>query len=110
MYFYNNNKKKNFVLEKLAAAGIEIVTDKEEFQWMKEQIEEINITLEMLEEKPLTIQRNEKKETGNLCTSNNDTLTRSQSLSKKIILGSSDSQEFIENLISRKPYFKKRIF
>ena len=97
-----NVQKKMFILDKLHAAGIEVVTDKEEFQWMKDQIYEINITLEMLEEKPFAIQRNEKKETGNLSTSNNDTLTRSQSLRKKIILDSSNSQDFIENLISLK--------
>ena len=34
-----------------------------------------------------------KKEIGNLNASNSDTLTRSQSLNKKIILNSSNSQE-----------------
>ena len=53
---------------------------------MKEQIYEINITLEMLEENPLIIQYAEKKETGNLNASNPDTLTRSQSLKKKVML------------------------
>ena len=53
---------------------------------MKEQIYEINITLEMLEENPLIIQYAEKKETGNLKASNPDTLTRSQSLKKKVML------------------------
>ena len=44
----------NYVLEKLSKAGIEVVTDKEEFDRIKEQIDEINITfLEMLEEKKL---------------------------------------------------------
>ena len=44
----------NYVLEKLSQAGIEVVTDKEEFDRIKEQIDEINITfLEMLEEKKL---------------------------------------------------------
>ena len=51
----------NYVLEKLSKAGIEVVTDKEEFERMKEQIDEINITLEMLEKKPLIIQYGEKK-------------------------------------------------
>ena len=70
----------NFVLDKLAAAGIEVVSNRKEYQWMKEQIDEINITLEMLEEKPMEIQRNEKKEIENLSTSNNDTQARSQPL------------------------------
>ena len=47
----------------------------------------------MLEERPLVIQGNKEKEIGNLSTSNNDTLTRSQSLSRKIIFDSSNSQE-----------------
>ena len=80
LHFYNDNKKMNFVLDKLAAAGIEVVSNRKEYQWMKEQIDEINITLEMLEEKPMEIQRNEKKEIENLSTSNNDTQARSQSL------------------------------
>lgn len=42
-----------------------------------------------------------KKEIGNLNASNSDTLTRSQSLNKKIILNSSNSsQECINNLVS----------
>ena len=49
----------------------------------------------MLEERPLVIQGNKGKEIGNLSTSNNDTLTRSQSLSRKIIFDSSNSQEVI---------------
>lgn len=49
----------------------------------------------MLEERPLVIQGNKEKEIGNLSTSNNDTLTRSQSLSRKIIFDSSNSQEVI---------------
>ena len=70
---------------------------------MKEQIYEINITLEMLEENPLIIQyaekkETEKKETGNLNASNPDTLTRSQSLKKKVMLNSLNCQEFINNL------------
>lgn len=65
---------------------------------MKEQIYEINITLEMLEENPLIIQYAEKKETGNLNASNPDTLTRSQSLKKKVMLNSLNCQEFINNL------------
>ena len=93
------SQRLNFVLEKLAAAGIEVVQDKEEYQWMKEQIDEINITLEMLEEKPLAIQYKEK-EIRELSTSNNDTQTRSQSLVRKNILNSSNSQEVIKNLVS----------
>lgn len=92
--------KTNYIFEKLSAAGIEVITNKNEYQWMLEQIDEINITLDMFEEKPLQMQFNEKKEIGNLSTSNNDTLTRSQSLNSKIILDSSNSQEFITNLIS----------
>ena len=65
---------------------------------MKEQIYEINITLEMLEENPLIIQYAEKKETGNLNASNPDTLTCSQSLKKKVMLNSLNCQEFINNL------------
>ena len=65
---------------------------------MKEQIYEINITLEMLEENPLIIQYAEKKETGNFNASNPDTLTRSQSLKKKAMLNSLNCQEFINNL------------
>ena len=41
-----------------------------------------------------------KKEIGNLNASNSDTLTRSQSLKKKIILNSLNSQECINNLVS----------
>ena len=55
---------------------------------MKEHIDEINITLNMLDEKPLQIQFNEKKEIEELSTSYNDTQTRSQSLNSKIILDS----------------------
>ena len=61
-------------------------------------MDETDITLEMLEEKPLIIQRNEKKEIENLSTSNNDTQARSQSLNKEVILDSSNGQEFIKNL------------
>ena len=44
----------NYVLEKLSKAGIEVVTDKEEFDRIKEQIDEINITfLLIFEEKKL---------------------------------------------------------
>lgn len=82
----------------MISAGIEVVTDKKDFQWMKEQIDEINITLDMFEEKPLQMQFNEKKEIENLSTSDNDTQARSQSLKPKIILDSSNSQEFINNL------------
>ncbi len=39
-----NSQKFNYVLDKLSAAVIEVVTDKEDFQWMKKQIDEINIT------------------------------------------------------------------
>ena len=60
--------------------------------------DEINISWEILKEKPVEIQRNEKKETGNLSASNIDPLTRSQSLNLKIILDSSNSQDFINNL------------
>lgn len=52
----------------------------------------------MLEEKPLQMQFNEKKEIEELSTSYNDTQARSQSLKPKIILDSSNSQEFIKNL------------
>ena len=52
----------------------------------------------MLKEKPVEIQRNEKKETGNLSASNIDPLTRSQSLNLKIIFDSSNDQDFINNL------------
>lgn len=62
------------------------VIDKDEYQWMKEHIDEINITLNMLDEKPIQIQFNEKKEIEELSTSYNDTQTRSQSLNSKIIL------------------------
>jgi len=41
-----NSQKFNYV-----PAVIEVVTDKKDFQWMKKQIDEINITLEMLEKK-----------------------------------------------------------
>lgn len=54
----------------------------------------------MLEEKPLQMQFNEKKEIENLSTSDNDTQACSQSLNIKIILDSSNSQEFIKNLSS----------
>ena len=47
----------NYVLEKLAAAGIEVVTDKELFDETLADIEEINITLEMLNEKPNYLQK-----------------------------------------------------
>ena len=90
--------KLNYVLDKLSSSGIEVITDKNEYQWMKEQIDEINITLNMLEEKPLQMQFNEKKEIEELSTSYNDTQARSQSLKPKIILDSSNSQEFINNL------------
>ena len=50
-------KSLNFVLDKLAAAGIEVVSNRKEYQWMKEQIDEINITLEMLEEEPNYLQK-----------------------------------------------------
>ena len=65
---------------------------------MKEHIDEINITLNMLDKKPLQIQFNEKKEIEELSTSYNDTQTRSQSLNSKIILDSLNSQVFINNL------------
>ncbi|MCR4630658.1 MAG: hypothetical protein K5786_03425 [Treponema sp.] len=32
-----NSQKFNYVLDKLSAAVIELVTDKEDFQWMKKQ-------------------------------------------------------------------------
>ena len=67
---------------------------------MKEHIDEINITLNMLDKKPLQIQFNEKKEIEELSTSYNDTQTRSQSLNSKIILDSLNSQVFINNLNS----------
>ena len=54
----------------------------------------------MLEEKPLQMQFNEKKEIENLSTSNNDTQACSQSLNTKIILDSSNSQELIVNIVS----------
>ncbi len=57
--------------------------------------DEINISWKILKEKPLKIQRYEKKETENLSTSNNDTLARFQSLNTKITLDSSNSQDFI---------------
>lgn len=96
------SRKKNLLIMllkwQMISAGIEVVTDKKDFQWMKEQIDEINITLEMLEEKPLQMQFNEKKEIEELSTSYNDTQARSQSLKQKIILDSSNIQEFINNL------------
>ena len=96
----NGSNKFLFIFEKLQAAGIEVVIDKDEYQWMKEHIDEINITLNMLDEKPLQIQFNEKKEIEELSTSYNDTQTRSQSLNSKIILDSLNSQVFINNLNS----------
>ena len=65
--------KTNYILEKLSAAGIEVITDKNKYQWMKEQIDEINITLNMLEEKHLQMQFNEKKR---LRTSAHQIMTR----------------------------------
>ena len=96
----NGSNKFLFIFEKLQAAGTEVVIDKDEYQWMKEHIDEINITLNMLDEKPLQIQFNEKKEIEELSTSYNDTQTRSQSLNSKIILDSLNSQVFINNLNS----------
>lgn len=68
------------------------------FKWRKEHINEVNITLEMLGEAPLVIQEGEKKEIGNLSPSNNDKLTRSQSLFKRITIDSSNSHDIINNL------------
>ena len=56
-------------------------------------------SMEMLEENPLIIQQNKEKEIGNLSTSNNDTLTRSQSLNSEDILDTSNSQEIIKTWI-----------
>ena len=53
----------------------------------------------MLEENPLIIQQNKEKEIGHLSTSNNDTLTRSQSLNSEDILDTSNSQEIIKTWI-----------
>ncbi len=97
-----NSQKFNYVLDKLSAAVIEVVTDKEDFQWMKKQIDEINITQELLEERPLVIQGNKEKEIENLSTSDNDTQACSQSLNTKIILASVNSQEFIKILQQNK--------
>lgn len=75
-----------------------------EFQWLKDKINEINITLEMLEEKPLLLQQHKGKKIVNLSTSNNDTLTRSQSLNSKITLNSTNSQEVLygsKNILRR---------
>ena len=49
--------KTNYVLNKLSKAGIEVVTDKQEFNEILENIEELNITLEMLNEKPNHLQK-----------------------------------------------------
>lgn len=42
---------------KLSAAGIEVVTDKQEFNEILENIEELNITIEMLNEVPVRVQK-----------------------------------------------------
>lgn len=88
----------NEIIEKIKAAGIEVVTDKDEFNWTLRHLEEINITLKMLEEDTDVIQKDEKKEIEDLSTSKNDMESWSQSLEQKIILNSSNSQDIINNL------------
>ena len=62
----------------------------------------------MLGEEPFVIQEDEnKKEIGNLSPSNNDRLTRSQSLFHKITLDSSNSQDVFNNLYLLKSINKK---
>ncbi len=51
------SEKLNYVLDKLSAARIEVVTDKQEFNEILENIEELNITLEMLNEVHVRVQK-----------------------------------------------------
>ena len=53
----SENQKQNYIFEKLSAAGIEVVTDKNEFYETLENLEEINITLKMLNEESNYIQK-----------------------------------------------------
>lgn len=47
---------KNFVLNKLEKAGIEVVKDKEQYENMLAYVREVNIALEMLNEEPYPVQ------------------------------------------------------
>ena len=97
-------QKKNYILNKLLAAGIEVVTDKDEYNETLEIIEELNITLEMLNEKPNYLQKISSEINSELNVGQDTTRAISTPNNQNHIIFISGSQEIYFNRLDELNY------
>lgn len=97
----SENQKQNFIFEKLSAAGIDVITDKDEFYETLENLEEINITLKMLNEESNYIQKISSENNSEHKVGQDTTSAISTPNKQNNIIFLNDSQEIYFNRLNK---------